>query len=76
MPETINSETILEQIQTAAEGPSEVSSDAGTVKQFALSDLIAAHKYLASTEASTGRKSGLRFSRLIPDGTVQRQWGS
>ena len=75
MPDqTIDSEDVLEILQTAAEGPQEVSSDAGMVRQFALTDLIAAHKYLAQVQAQqqSPRTSGLRFSRLIPDGTVQR----
>lgn len=74
---TIDSESILEIIQTAADGPAEVSSDAGTVKQFALTDLIAAHKYLSQVQASdqTNPSSGLRFAQLIPGGTVQRSRG-
>jgi len=77
MPDsTIDSESILEVLQNAASGPESVSTDAGTVKQFSLADVIAAHKYLSQIEASqqTNRTSGLRFAQLLPGGTVQRGW--
>lgn len=64
---------ILTIIQTSVEGPQEVSSDAGTVRQFSPSELIAAHKYLSSIPpAVPARTSGLRFARLVPGGPVQR----
>ncbi|MFO0892430.1 MAG: hypothetical protein U0790_25225 [Isosphaeraceae bacterium] len=74
MSTQIDSESVLQTIQTASEGPAEVSSDAGSAKQFSLTELIAAHRYLAATQAAaaTIRRSGLRFARLIPPGTVQR----
>ena len=75
MPDSITeSDDLLQILQTAASGPEEVQTDAGRVKQFSLADLIAAHKYLSSVQASqqTPRASGLRFAQLIPPGTVQR----
>ena len=74
MPSSIDSESIIEVLQTAASGPESVSTDAGTVKQFSLADIIAAHKYLSQVEAAqqTNRGTGLRFAQLIPGGTVQR----
>ena len=70
----IDSEAVLQLIQPAAAGPAEVSSAAGTVRQFGISELIAAHKYLATLASSTAMRttSGLRFSRLVPGGAVQR----
>ena len=72
----IDSESILEVLQTAASGPESVTTDAGSVRQFSLADLIAAHKYLASVQASQQqpRGTGLRFAQLVPDGTVQRSY--
>lgn len=72
----IDSESLLEVIQTAASGPEEVTTDAGTVRQYSLADLIAAHKYLAAAQVADQqpRVSGLRFSQLIPGGTVQRYY--
>ena len=75
MPDSITeSDDLLQILQTAASGPEEVQTDAGRVKQFSLADLIAAHRYLKTTEAAeqTNRVSGLRFSLFIPGGTVQR----
>jgi hypothetical protein len=74
MPDPIDAESILEVLVTAASGPESVTTDAGSVRQFSLADIIAAHKYLSSVQASQQqpRTSGLRFSQLIPGGTVQR----
>lgn len=54
--------------------PAMVQGDAGTVQSRSISDLIAARNYLAAVCAASQGRSGLRFSRLIPDGTVQRRW--
>lgn len=59
-------------LTAAIAGPAEVSSDAGTVKQHSLSDLIKADQYMQAKCSSTGTRRGLRFNRLIPGGTVQR----
>jgi len=58
---------------SALGGPQRVTGDAGSVEQFKLADLIAAHKYLASIAASTTRNRGLRFNKLTPDGTAGRR---
>jgi hypothetical protein len=58
-------------IAAALGGPQSVTSDAGSVTQYGLGDLIAADKYLASRCAATSKRRGLRYTRLIPDGTVQ-----
>lgn len=55
--------------------PASVSGDAGSVTQRSISDLIKARNYLAAVCAASQGRTGLRFSRLIPDGAVQRSWG-
>ncbi len=74
MPDTTESDDLLQILQNAASGPESVSTDAGTVKQFSLADVIMAHKYLRSVEVAnqTTPSSGLRFAQLLPPGTVQR----
>lgn len=55
-------------IRQNAQGPAQVSGDAGSVKQHPLADQIAADRYLASKDAVKSRKRGLRFSKLVPPG--------
>lgn len=59
-------------LSAALAGPAKVTGDAGAVEQYPLVDLIAAHRYLAELAlgAAGTRTRGLRFNRLIPDGTV------
>ncbi|HOM16567.1 MAG TPA: hypothetical protein PLQ00_04520 [Thermoguttaceae bacterium] len=59
-----------EKIRKAAEGPAQVSGDAGSVEQHKLSELIEADRYLASRESVKQSKRGLRFSKLVPPGTI------
>lgn len=61
-----------EAIVEALENPRRVSGDAGSVEGHSLPDLIAADKYLAAKAAASTRNRGLRFTKLIPDGTVGR----
>jgi hypothetical protein len=58
-------------IISAIQGPSYVQTDAGTVSQHSLSELIKVASFVAGTCASSNPRQGVRFSRLIPDGTVQ-----
>lgn len=58
-------------IISAIQGPSYVQTDAGTVSQHSLSELIKVASYVSGTCASSSARQGLRISRLIPDGTVQ-----
>lgn len=67
--DTTTASTVL---VAALQAPAKVSGDAGSVEQHALSDLIKVHQYLAAQCAATSGRRGLRFSRLVPDGTVQR----
>lgn len=62
--------TISEKLVTAGTGPASASSDAGSVTQQSLESLITLDKYLAAKDAASGAGRGLRFSRLVPDGTT------
>jgi hypothetical protein len=55
----------------AIQGPSYVQTDAGTVSQHSLSELIKVAGYVSGTCVSQTARQGVRFSRLIPDGCVQ-----
>ena len=54
----------------AMTGPKSVSSDAGTVEQQPLADLIAADKYLSAKCAASSTRRGLRITQLVPPGAV------
>lgn len=58
------------QIQSLANGPAEVSGDAGSVKQRPISELIEADRYLASKAAMSDPLRGLRFAKITPPGSV------
>jgi hypothetical protein len=62
--------TADEALLAALVSPAEVSGDAGSVKQRSVSELIQAANYLAGKCAANSPRMGIRFSRLIPDGTV------
>jgi hypothetical protein len=57
-------------IQTNAQGPAKASGDSGSIEQHALSDQIAADKYLESKKASRSKGLGVKFAKLSPGGTV------
>lgn len=59
-----------DRIREAAQEPVSASSDAGSVTQRSLSELIEADRYLASKEAVRSRSRGLKLSKFIPPGTV------
>lgn len=56
------------EIRENAKAPAKVSGDAGSVEQHKLTEQIAADKHLASKEAVTQPKRGLRFNKLVPPG--------
>jgi hypothetical protein len=59
----------LEQtIIDSAKTPAKASSDAGSVEQHALSDLIEADKYLSAKKATQSKQRGLIFNKLVPPG--------
>lgn len=63
-------EDISKVILETATGPKKVASDAGSVEQHSLTDLIKAEKYLASKEAAKGNGLGIKLSKIEPDGTL------
>ena len=56
----------------AASGPLRVASDAGSVEQHSLDELITADRYVSGKAAASQGRRGIRITRLVPDGTVQR----
>lgn len=54
----------------ASAGVQSASGDAGSVTKVALSELIAADKYLRSKDAASNAGRGLRFTKLTPPGAV------
>jgi hypothetical protein len=57
-------------IRRNAQGPAKASGDAGSVEQHKLTDQIAADRHLASKDAVTKPKRGLRFNKLVPPGAA------
>jgi ribosomal protein L12E/L44/L45/RPP1/RPP2 len=68
------SDSIRNQLETAAVQPQRVRTDAGEVEQHDLKQLIEADKYLAAqaaaTATTTNKRRGLRFNKLIPPGSL------
>jgi ribosomal protein L12E/L44/L45/RPP1/RPP2 len=68
------SDSIRNQLETAAVQPQRVRTDAGEVEQHDLKQLIEADKYLAAknaaTASTTNKRRGLRFNKLIPPGSL------
>jgi ribosomal protein L12E/L44/L45/RPP1/RPP2 len=68
------SDSIRNQLETAAVQPQRVRTDAGEVEQHDLKQLIEADKYLAAkaaaTASTTNKRRGLRFNKLIPPGSI------
>ena len=64
------SQPAVDALAAALGRPVKVSTDAGEVEMPSLSELIAAEKYMGSKCAAKSKRMGLRFTRLIPDGTV------
>jgi len=68
------SDSIRNQLETAAVQPQRVRTDAGEVEQHDLKQLIEADKYLAAkaaaTASTTSKRRGLRFNKLIPPGSL------
>ena len=66
------SDELASKIDTVAQGPKRVRTDAGEVESQSLADMIEADKYLASRNATAAGNThrGLRFNKLIPPGSV------
>jgi hypothetical protein len=61
---------LSDKIEEVAEGPAEVSGDQGSVKSQDISKLIEADRYLATKTAMGTTNRGIRFTRMVPDGTI------
>jgi hypothetical protein len=57
-------------IVKALAGPAKAASDGHSAEQHKLMDLIEADRYIRSKCASMNKRRGLRFTRLVPEGTV------
>jgi hypothetical protein len=53
-------------------GPAYMQTDAGSVHQHNITDLLKAVSFLQGTCAGSSVRRGLRFNRLLPDGPVHR----
>lgn len=62
--------TATDALLAALAGPRKASVDSASVEQHSLADLIAVRKFLAAECAARSPLRGLRFTRLIPPGTV------
>jgi len=60
--------TLEDVIRENAEKPARVTSDAGSVEQHSLRDLIEVDRYLSTKEAVEERRRGLKFNKLVPPG--------
>ncbi|MEM0982695.1 MAG: hypothetical protein AAGI17_01955 [Planctomycetota bacterium] len=55
---------IAQKIQTAAENPAEVSTDAGRVRQHSIDDQIKAERFAAAQEAKASKSLGIRVGKV------------
>ena len=63
-------ENLDTQIRDNAAGPKKATGDSGSVEQHALTDQIAADRYLASKKAARSGGLGIRLSKLVPPGSA------
>lgn len=66
----LDPDIIEDAIETTASGPSSVSVDGQSVQAQPLGDLIEAHKYASGDSGLNRNHRGLRFTKLVPPGTV------
>jgi len=57
-------------IEDRAKQPKKVTGDAGSVEQHPINDQIDAERYEKNKEAVEKPHRGLRFTKMIPPGTV------
>lgn len=67
---SVESDSAKEALTSALAGPASVKTDAGEVQQQPLQDLIEAHRYISTLDATSKARRGLRFTRLLPGGTA------
>lgn len=63
-------EDLVNAIVENASGPAKATGDSGTIEQHNPKDLIEVDRYQRSVTAATTKKRGIRFSKIIPPGTV------
>ena len=59
-------------IEDAIAEPKKAAGDGVSVEQHSLPDQIAAARYLSAKQAAKDKRGGVRFSKLVPGGTVSR----
>jgi hypothetical protein len=66
------SDELASKIDTVAQGPASVRTDAGEVVAQSIPDMIEVDKYLAGRNATAAGNAhrGLRFNKIIPPGTT------
>lgn len=64
------SDELREAIESTATGPKRVRTDAGEVESQDISKQIEADKYLSARAAMATKHRGLRFTKIIPPGSV------
>lgn len=64
------SDELREAIESTATGPKRVRTDAGEVESQDISKQIEADKYLSARAAMSTKHRGLRFTKIIPPGSV------
>jgi len=69
-PDPAPHNSLVDIIRENAAGPKRASGDAGSVEQHALSEQIAADKYLASKQAAKHPAQAFTRVRIISPGTV------
>ena len=62
-------------LEAAMIGPRKAAGDGVSVEQHSLPDLIAAEKHVAQKAAASSPARGMRFSKIVPGGTVGRLSG-
>ena len=63
-------EDLKDAISENAQQPAKATVDGQTAEQHNLKDQIAADRHLSSKDAVKSPTRGLRFSKLVPPGTV------
>lgn len=74
-----SADAVTQSLIDSVSGPQYIQTDAGSVHQHNVKDLLAAISYLSGTCAGASVRRGLRFNRLIPDGPIhapgrRRHW--
>lgn len=69
---SVESDSILVTIESAATEPKKVTGDAGSFESYSLAELIAAHRYISGIDPNVfdAPTRGLRFSKMRPPGAV------